>query len=55
MHRICPLANMPQSYNQPANIRAIAQVVFELRDEDPAQIERQLELNARNCLNLPHS
>jgi len=50
-----PLANMPQSYNQPANIRAIAQVIFELRDEDPAQIERQLERNTRSCLNLPYA
>ncbi len=50
-----PLANMPQSYNQPANIRAIAQVIFELRDEDPAQIERQLEHNTRSCLNFPYA
>jgi len=47
-----PLANMQGAYNQPANISVIAQVVFELRQEGRIEIERQLEHNARACLNL---
>ena len=47
-----PLANMSQAFNQPENIWHIAQVVFELRTESAAVIEKQLEVNTRNCLSL---
>lgn len=47
-----PLANMTQAFNQPANIKVIADVVFDLRRESAEQIEQQLEKNTRSCLNI---
>ena len=47
-----PIANMQQAYNQPANIKQISEVVFELRSESAPEIERQIEANTRQILGL---
>ncbi|EPJ47050.1 MAG: hypothetical protein OFPII_16230 [Osedax symbiont Rs1] len=47
-----PIANMQQAYNQPANIKQISEVVFELRSEPAIEIERQIESNTRQILGL---
>jgi len=48
-----PVANMAETYNQPANIKQIAATVFALRSETATEIERQLEQNTREALALP--
>ena len=47
-----PLAGMAESYNQPANIRLIAQTLFELRSEPKEVISEQLWLNTYQGLRL---
>jgi TatD DNase family protein len=47
-----PIANMKESYNQPANIGLIAQVLFELREEPKEVIAQQLWLNTYESLRL---
>ncbi len=47
-----PIANMQQAYNQPANIKQISEVVFELRSESATEIEQQIESNTRQVLGL---
>ncbi len=46
------IANMQQAYNQPANIKQISEVVFELRSESATEIEQQIESNTRQVLGL---
>ncbi|MEH6445316.1 MAG: TatD family hydrolase [Oceanospirillaceae bacterium] len=47
-----PLANMLETYNQPANISIIADVLCQLRNESALAIAQQIALNTRSCLRL---
>ncbi|MFT5705836.1 MAG: TatD DNase family protein [Oceanospirillaceae bacterium] len=47
-----PLVNMLETYNQPANISKIADILCELRHEPAREIAQQVALNTRSCLHL---
>lgn len=49
-----PLAQMQESYNQPANVSCIAKTLFELRQETDEVIAEQLVKNTRQCLKLTY-
>jgi len=46
------LAKMAEDYNQPANIKTIAQQLYAIRAEPAAAIEQQVYLNTCECFSL---